>query len=67
MLKKGDVGNNSTISQLINDEESATAKIKRLQAENDILQSKLTQKNKEPSSTGFMGEENSLLKAENAQ
>lgn len=37
LLKKGGVGNNSTISQLIEAQESATAEIKRLQAKNATL------------------------------
>lgn len=58
---------NSTISQLIEAKESATAKIKRLHAENIVLRSKLTQQSTEPSSSGSMAKENSQLKTKNAR
>lgn len=67
VLKKGGVGSNSTISQLIDAQESATAEIKWLQAENTILQSKLNKNSMEPGSNGSLVEENSQLRAENTQ
>lgn len=66
-MKKGGVGSNSTISQLIEAQESATIEIKRLQAENTVLRSKLTQKSTKPSSSGSMAEENYRLKTENGR
>lgn len=47
VVKNGGVGSNSTISKLIDAQEATNEEIKRLKAQNAILQSKLTQASKE--------------------
>lgn len=58
VLKKGGVGSNSTISNLIEAQETTTTKIMRLHIENVILRFKLTHKSTKPGSSGPLAKEN---------
>nr|XP_016484429.1 PREDICTED: uncharacterized protein LOC107804976 [Nicotiana tabacum] len=63
----GGVGSTSTISQLINAQNSATAEIRQLKAMNAILESQLSQLQKAPGSSISQSEEVACLTKENVE
>lgn len=65
--QEGGIGSSSTISQLIDAQNDANEKIRRLKAKNDILESKLNQASKELGSSNAQGEEVACLKSENIE
>ncbi|KAK4373374.1 hypothetical protein RND71_008758 [Anisodus tanguticus] len=63
--KKGGIGNNSTISSLIEAQERVTVDIERLQAENALLRAQLVEKAGEPGPSGELATANAELRTEN--
>ncbi|XP_019223873.1 PREDICTED: uncharacterized protein LOC109205612 [Nicotiana attenuata] len=65
--KLGGVGSTSTISQLINAQNSATEEIRKLKARNAILESQLSQLQEAPGSSSSHSSEVTRLTKENAE
>ncbi|XP_019223946.1 PREDICTED: A-kinase anchor protein 9-like [Nicotiana attenuata] len=65
--KVGGIGSTSTISQLINAQNSATEEIRKLKARNTILENQLSQLQEVPGSSGSHSAEVARLTKENAE